>query len=293
MSRDPTFPRIVSLQPSISVTLAALGRVEHLSAVPRWCVEQVPELAGRGLAGRGLAVLPDSWSAKAEDLAGLHALKPDMVAASVPYQLPALAAILESGLPVLAFAPHSLADVERDTRFLGLLTGAKDEAEGLIAALGAAILRVQEKVSGLEPRRVYCEEWGKPLIYSQPWVNELVAAAGGIAVGTAGGHTTAEEIAAADPEVMVLAWCGAGDRVPLERVVAQRGWQKLRAVRERRVYCVPDEYLNTPAIPSLLDGLACIAAAVRPEVFAASARMRRLAGDCLISIAWVDERRAG
>jgi iron complex transport system substrate-binding protein len=262
MSRDPTFPRIVSLQPSISVTLAALGRVEHLSAVPRWCVEQVPELAGRGLAGRGLAVLPDSWSAKAEDLAGLHALKPDMVAASVP-----------------AFAPHSLADVERDTRFLGLLTGAKDEAEGLIAALGAAILRVQEKVSGLEPRRVYCEEWGKPLIYSQPWVNELVAAAGGIAVGTAGGHTTAEEIAAADPEVMVLAWCGAGDRVPLERVVAQRGWQKLRAVRERRVYCVPDEYLNTPAIPSLLDGLACVAAAVRPEVFEAPVRLRRVAGD--------------
>ncbi len=274
MSRDPRFPRIVSLQPSISVTLAALGRVEHLSAVTRWCVEQVPELAGRGL-----PVLPDSWSATAEDLAGLHRLKPDVVAASVPYQLPALAAILESGLPVLAFAPHSLKDVERDTRLLGLLTGANDEAEELIAAMGAATQRVREKVSGLEPRSVYCEEWGKPLIHSQPWVNELVAAAGGMAVGTAGSHTTAEEIAAADPEVMLLAWCGAGDRVPLERVVAQRGWERLRAVRERRMYCVPDEYLNTPAIPSLMDGLACVAAAVRPEWFEAPERMRRLAGD--------------
>jgi len=274
MSRDRRFPRIVSLQPSISVTLAALGRVEHLTAVTRWCVEQVPELAGRGL-----PVLPDSWSAKAEDLAGLHTLKADVVAASVPYQLPALAAILESGLPVLAFAPHSLKDVERDTRLLGLLTGANDEAEGLIAAMGAATQRVREKVSGLEPRSVYCEEWGKPLIHSQPWVNELVAAAGGMAVGTAGSHTTADEIAAADPEVMLLAWCGAGDRVPLERVVAQRGWERLRAVRERRMYCVPDEYLNTPAIPSLMDGLACVAAAVRPEWFEAPERMRRLAGD--------------
>lgn len=117
------------------------------------------------------------------------------------------------------------------------------------------------------------------MIHSQPWVNELVAVAGGMAVGTAGSHTTAEEIAAADPEMMLLAWCGAGDRVPLERVVAQRGWERLRAVRERRMYCVPDEYLNTPAIPSLMDGLACVAAAVRPEWFEAPERMRRLAAD--------------
>ncbi len=274
MSRDPKFPRIVSLQPSISVTLAALGRVENLCAVTRWCVEQVPELAERNL-----PVLADSWTAKAEDLAELHALNPDIIVASVPYQLPALAAMLESGLPVMAFAPHSLADVERDTRMLGLLTGAGDEAGGLIGKMRAEMERVQEKVGGLGPRTVYCEEWGKPLIHSQPWVNELVAAAGGVAVGRAGSHTTAEEIAAADPEVMVLAWCGAGDRVPLERVVTQRGWEKLRAVRERRMYCVPDEFLNTPTIPSLLEGLACVAAAVRPEMFAAPERLRRLAAD--------------
>jgi iron complex transport system substrate-binding protein len=269
---SPHFPRIVALQPSVSVTLAALGRANHLCAVTRWCLEQVPELESRHL-----PLLPDSWSANSKDLAELYALSPDIIIASVPYQLPALAAMLQSGLPVLALAPHSLADIDRDTRFLGALTAASAEAESLISQMRAALAEVRAKTQSLPPLRVYSEEWGKPLIHSQPWVNELAAAAGGLPVGTPGAHSTAEEIAAADPDVLLLAWCGAGDRVPLERVVVQRGWQDLRAVRERRMFCVPDEFLNTPAIPALLDGLACIAAALHPEIFPAPARLRQLA----------------
>jgi iron complex transport system substrate-binding protein len=112
---------------------------------------------------------------------------------------------------------------------------------------------------------VYCEEWGKPLIHSQHWVAELVEAAGGRFLGTPGAHTTAEAIAAADPDVLLFAWCGAGDRVPLARVIEQRDWQALRAVRERRAFVIPDEFLNTPA-PTLVEGLACIAAALHPSV---------------------------
>ena len=72
-------------------------------------------------------------------------------------------------------------------------------------------------------------------------------------------------VAAADPDVLLFAWCGAGDRVPLARVIAQRNWHHLRAVRNRRVHCIPDEFLNTPA-PTLLEGLACIAAATHPQL---------------------------
>jgi iron complex transport system substrate-binding protein len=67
--------------------------------------------------------------------------------------------------------------------------------------------------------------------------------------------------------VLVFAWCGVGERVPLERVVAQRGWERLRAVRAGRVVCVADELLNTPAIPSLTRGMACLAAAIQPGAF--------------------------
>jgi iron complex transport system substrate-binding protein len=77
--------------------------------------------------------------------------------------------------------------------------------------------------------------------------------------------------------VLLFAWCGAGDRVPLDRVVAQRNWQSLRAVRSGRVHCIPDEYLNTPA-PTLLEGLACIAAAIHPTLHPPHPRMITLAG---------------
>jgi iron complex transport system substrate-binding protein len=123
---------------------------------------------------------------------------------------------------------------------------------------------------------VYCEEWGKPLIHSQVWVRELVELAGGLFLGHPGAATTPEIIAAANPEVLAFAWCGAGDRVPLERVVTQRRWQHLTAVQNARVYCIPDEWLNTPA-PTLIDGLHALAAALHPKLFAAPSKMRQLA----------------
>jgi iron complex transport system substrate-binding protein len=112
----------------------------------------------------------------------------------------------------------------------------------------------------------YCEEWGKPLIHSQLWVKELVEAAGGAFVGEPGTTTDAEAVAAADPDVIIAAWCGAGDRVPLERIVEQRQWQGLRAVQSGRVYCIADELLNTPA-PTLIDGLHALAEAIHPDIF--------------------------
>jgi iron complex transport system substrate-binding protein len=59
-------------------------------------------------------------------------------------------------------------------------------------------------------------------------------------------------------------------------VIDRRGWRSLRAVRNGRVHCIPDEFLNTPA-PSLLDGLACIAAAAHPQLHPPQARLITLA----------------
>jgi iron complex transport system substrate-binding protein len=248
--------RIASLQPSITLTLAALDRLDALCAITKYCLEALPELAARNL-----PILHDSWTA---DTAEILAARPDLVIASVPYRMESLAAILKSGLPVLALAPHSLADIYADTRLIAAHVSA--DPEPLIARMQTAIAATRARTEHLMHRPlVYCEEWGKPLIHSQHWVAELVEAAGARFLGTPGSHTTPEDVAAADPDVLLFAWCGAGDRVPLDRVIAQRNWHKLRAVRESRVHCIPDEYLNTPA-PTLLEGLACIAAAAHPTL---------------------------
>jgi len=114
--------------------------------------------------------------------------------------------------------------------------------------------------------RVYCEEWGKPLIASQRWVAELVEIAGGEFVGTPAANTTAQAVAEQYPDIIIASWCGAGDRVPLEKIVRDRGWSQLNAARNGKVACIRDEFLNTPA-PSLLHGLRAIAAAIHPNRF--------------------------
>ncbi|MGB6131771.1 MAG: ABC transporter substrate-binding protein [Acidobacteriaceae bacterium] len=260
--------KIASLQPSVSITLARLGCLDALVACTRYCVEAVPELGTRGL-----TVVRDSWSATEEEL---RAVEPEVVIASVPYRNESLAAILKAGYPVLALAPHSLADIEQDIRLIAAVAGAPDRAEPVIAEMRQAIDAVVRRVSARPSRPlVYCEEWGKPLIASQLWVRELVEAAGGEFLGEPGRQTTAEAVAAADPEVVIAAWCGAGDRVPLHKLAMRPGWERIRAVREGRVYCIADELLNTPA-PTLMEGLRALEAALDDDSSSTANGLRRI-----------------
>jgi iron complex transport system substrate-binding protein len=251
--------RIVSLQPSVSITLERLGCLDSLVACTRYCLEALPALRERKL-----SIVQDSWTTTTDELS---ALEPNLVIASVPYRNESLAAILKAGFPVLALAPHSISDIYNDIRLIASLVNARAGGEEIIASMQNSIAETDSLVRPLAHRpRVYCEEWGKPLIHSQNWVKELVEAAGGEFLGAPGAVTTAESIAEADPDVIVMAWCGAGDRVPLERTVEKRSWRSLRAVRNGHVFCITDELLNTPA-PTLIGGLQALATAIHPEVF--------------------------
>ncbi len=259
--------RIASLQPSVSIILDRLGCLDALVACTGYCLAAVPALRERSI-----TVVRDSWSTTAEELI---ALRPDLVIASVPYRQESLTAILKAGCPVLALAPHSLADIEQDIRLIASVAGAVERGGAIIAAMRAAVSRVRKETAHCTAKPlVYCEEWGKPLIHSQYWVKELVEAAGGIFLGQPGAVTTPEAVAEADPEVVIAAWCGAGDRVPLHHLAARPGWQRIRAVRSSRLCCIADELLNTPA-PTLIEGLHAIAAALHPGTLDAGHATRR------------------
>lgn len=264
--------RVAALQPSVSVTLDRLDCLDSLVACTRYCLEAVPALRGHNL-----KVIADSWSSTTEEILSTS---PNLVVASVPYRLESLASILKCGVPVLTLAPHSLADIYQDFRLLGSILHVPDRAEALVDEMLSTLAATQLAVQAAQPPLVYCEEWGKPLIHSQSWVAELIAAAGGRFLGKPGSVTDAETVAALDPDVLIFAWCGAGDRVPLARVVEKRQWQSLRAVRTGRVFCIPDELLNTSA-PTLLQGLHALAAAIHPQIFGAAENVRPLQPDGL------------
>jgi iron complex transport system substrate-binding protein len=266
----PSLPaRIVCLQPSVTVILAGLGEAERIVACTKYCAEVCPEVRGRR------AVVADSWTAKAGEIL---ATRPDLVIASVPYQEKAVSEILKAGVRFLGFAPKTLDDIYADILIIAAVVGANEAGERMIAEMQERIAAVRRRTSHALRPKVFCEEWGKPIIASQAWVAELVETAGGQFLGQPGVRCSSEEVLMENPDILIAAWCGTGDRVPLEKLVRNRGWQNMKAVRDGRVYCVKDEFLNTPA-PTLLEGLHALAAAIHPELFPRAFGLRRISAD--------------
>src|SRR2546428_12479512 len=258
MPPDHTPQRVVCLQPSATVILAAIGKLERVVACTKYCADVCPAVTTGGR-----AIIADSWTAQSEQIV---AARPDLVIAAVPYQEKAVAEILKSGARFLGLAPKTLADIYTDIATIAGVMGAPERGQMVIAEMQREIETVRAQTNGKARPRVFCEEWGKPLIASQKWVAELVEAAGGEFLGESGVQRSAQAVLCEDPDVVVVAWCGAGDRVPLEKIIRDRGWNEMRAAQTSRVYCVRDEFLNTPA-PTLVCGLKALAAAIHPELF--------------------------
>jgi iron complex transport system substrate-binding protein len=264
-----TIRRIACLQPSATVILEALGELHRVVACTKYCADVVPA-AGDGLR----TILLDSWTA---DAAQIIAANPELVIAAVPYQEKSVSEILKAGARFLGLAPKRLADIYGDIAVIAGIVGAIERGERLIESMQQRIADVAAKTAGSPRLRIFCEEWGKPVIASQKWVAELVEAAGGAFLVGPGQTVRAEQVAELDPEVIVAAWCGAGDRVPLEKIVESRGWQETSAARSGRVYCICDEFLNTPA-PTLMHGLDALAHAIHPELFPRTEGIRQITG---------------
>src|SRR6266478_2143024 len=194
--------RIACLQPSATVILAAIGELDRVIACTKYCADVVPEIASQPR-----TILADSWTADAKQIVATH---PDLVVASVPYQEKAVIEILKSGARFLGLAPRTIADIYTDIATIAGIMGVAECGQQVITKMELAIDEVRSQVDdGIRPR-VFCEEWGKPLIASQPWVAELVRAAGGEFVGVPGSSTSAETVLSEDPDIVVAAWCGAG-----------------------------------------------------------------------------------
>ena len=267
--------RIACLQPSATVILASVGALDRVVACTKYCADVIPELRSKlrsELRGVDRVIIADSWTSKASEIL---AARPDLVIAAVPYQEAAVVEILKAGIRFLGLAPRTLDDIYTDIALISAAVGAGERGAKVISDMQQAIEEVRRQTVILPRKRVFCEEWGKPIIASQPWVAELVHAAGGDFIGKAGAQCSAEEIARQNPEVIIAAWCGAGDRVPLAKIVAERSWADTTAVRNSQVYCISDELLNTPA-PTLVSGLRALAGAIQPAVFGSQPGLRSI-----------------
>jgi iron complex transport system substrate-binding protein len=236
--------RIVSLAPSATSILCAIGAIRTLVGVTKWCADVAP--VGK------LPKLGDCWHMESVD--EILRLKPTLVVGSVPYKQETVAKLLEQPFAFLAMNPRTLADIEADVRLLGGITHRTAAAERLVKKMRQAFSQIEKDARRSKHRlRVYCEAWPNPRISSPPWVAELVNLCGGEIVVPPGEKVTDAQVAAAGPEVIVLAWAATGAKADVNQAYKVMAWKDVPAVRNRKVYVISDELLNTPG-PPLIEG---------------------------------------
>ncbi|QDU25477.1 corrinoid ABC transporter substrate-binding protein [Anatilimnocola aggregata] len=179
---------------------------------------------------------------------------------------------------VLPLNPLSLADVLADIARVGEATGVPSRAADLVAGYRARIDSIASRTNSLAARqrpRVLCIEWVAPLMPAGNWTPELIHLAGGDSgLAIAGQHSryaTWAEVAAFDPQVILVAPCGFNlprTLIEAEQLHQVPGWQNFTALRTGRVFAIDGNGLLNRSGPRLIESLELLAQLLQPEMFA-------------------------
>jgi len=289
--------RIVSLLPSATEIICALGTKEQLVGVSHECdfppsVRHLPVLTSARIDSRRSSrdidaavrvVIRDALSIYAVDDARLAALAPDLIvtqdlcevcAVSLDDVRAAVAKLAHrESVDIVSLSPTRLGDVLGDIERVAIALGLVDRGAAVRADLERRIQRVADRASATSRRpRVATLEWIDPIMIGGTWMPELIELAGGAALfATAGSPAptvTVEQLAAAEPEVVVVKPCG----FDLARSLQERAIIERIVPRGARVYLTDgNAYFNRPG-PRLVESLEILAACVHPEAFGDFAR---------------------
>jgi len=281
--------RIVSLVPSATETLFALGLGDEVVAVTHECdyppaAQELPHVTRDALpadltAGQidaAVRARTDQGEAIYElDAEALHELQPDLIVTqalcavcAVSFEdVRAIAEEIASQPHVISLDPRTLGEVLSDVRTLAEATGRRDAGVALVQEAAARIDRVRLAVRDRRRPRVAALEWLDPIYVAGHWTPQMIEYAGGIDVlGMAGEHSerrTWDEVAAAEPDVVIAMPCGYD--APRAHAEATTYRERLAALGAGEVVAVDAAaYFSRPG-PRLIDGLELLAHLLQPE----------------------------
>lgn len=290
--------RIVSLLPSTTEIVCALGLSDALVGITHECdfppsVVDKPRLTASRISQHTMTSKEIDHAVRSQldghgsiydlDEARLRELNPDLIltqelcdVCAVSYQTVQRAArLFEAGVRVVSLEPNTIGDIFENIRMVGELSGRKTEADSLVNELNSRLDRVRELTTGIARRpRTLMLEWLEPAFAPGHWVPEQVGIAGGdMGFGQAGRPsttTTAEQIRAYAPEVIVLIPCGYYKEDILRQLPSANlpeGWNDLPAVRSGEVWATDaTSYFSRPG-PRVVEGVEILARILHPEVF--------------------------
>jgi iron complex transport system substrate-binding protein len=267
LEADPA--RIISLAPSNTEIVCALGACEELVGVPEYRVGYPEDVLTT------IEDLPVVVSFGPVDRETIVAAEPDLILAA-GNELTAstdIAALADLGYAVLVLYPESLAEVSDDIELVGEALDAQAEAGTVTAEMAEGVAAIEQAVAGAErPRTFYEVSIFEGTIYTagdDSFLASLIETAGGEPI-TGDAVTTAialEDLVTADPEVIVLGDAAYDATITAESVAQRSGWGEMTAVADGRVIPLPEDILITRPGPRIVDGLEALARAIHPEAF--------------------------
>lgn len=252
--------RIVSLIPSATETIVALGAADRLVARSEFDLDS------------SLAHLPSIGQGLTPSLEQLALLEPDLVIAwpDNPSRS-VIGRLSELGVEIYAPAVQSLDDLRRVTHELGTRLELETAADSLIAHIDAELGRIRSAVAELDRPTVFYIVWYEPATTtgSGTYIDELIQFAGGRNVfADAPGlwpQVSLEEVVRRQPDIVLLSQTEEIS-IEIERLSSAVGWRELEAVKQGRIIQVDANLYNRPG-PRVAEATRQLALLLHPEAF--------------------------
>lgn len=255
--------RIMTLTPSHTEILFALGAEDRIVAVDRW--SDFPTAAK---AKPRVAPLNPS-------LEQIVSFNPDLIL-STHGGAESLLPLERQGIKVMVFAPKTVEDIYRSILVIGRIVGAEARAEGLVRAMRQRVAAVVAKVRDVPRPKVFIEldgsDPGRPFTAGPgSFIDVLIQLAGGVNVAahsrTAWPQFSVEELIRADPDLIILSDALAPlNPQPWELVARRSGWGRLRAVRLGAIAAIDSNLISRPG-PRIVEGIELLARLLHPDQF--------------------------
>ena len=254
--------RVVSLAPSITETLYALGLQERLVGDSDFC-DYPPEAKQKPHVGGTI-------SPSIETIASLH---PDVVLVTKGInRLDTVNSLASLGIPSYAQDPHSVAEILTSAQRLAELLGAAQAGDTLTTQLRRELAETQQRVAPLPPTRVLFVVWPQPLISigQDTFIADALRYSGAISIVNepqSWPQISLEEVARVQPDFLVFSGSHLGSAsVSLDKLTELPGWRILNAAREHRYANTSDAIERTS--PRIVSAIAELAKQFHPEAFA-------------------------
>ncbi len=253
--------RIISLAPSITEILFALGAEERIIGVTQFC-DYPPE-----------AHLKPKVGYSHPNLEKLVALEPDLVLAPREFLRSDLLGKLEElRISTFVLEARSVEDIFSQIQTIGRMLARSAESDRLSTSLRRRMVEVKDRTKDLSrPRLLYVLN-SDPLITVGPgsFIHQLIDLAGGTNVAahaqTAYPQLSMEAVIQENPELIVFP-VGKAEGIPEHEQQAWLRWSTLSAVQQGRLSQIPSDLVNRPG-PRIVQGLEELARIIHPEVFA-------------------------